>query len=229
MHHHKVNGSDIGVVLVEPLGMVRVGIGIWLGEEPTITVEAQAASADEALQKIAAMRRRTSAVVLISLGLDGPNDAYWLIRTIRERFPTFAVLAIGANAEAGTISRALFMGADGYVDKRVEPEEFLEGIRKAIRGDLVVIGPPTTMLGRLPDEMDRHSETIRVLTEREREVLVTAADGDTTRQIAERLGVRERTVTTHLTRIYSKLGVNGRLAAVRAASKSGLIAPVAHE
>lgn len=227
--HDKVNGSDIGVVLVEPLSMVRVGLGIWLSEEPGITVDAQAASADEALQKIAAMRRRTSGVVLVSLGLDGPNDAYWLIRSLRERFPTFVVLAIGANAEASSISRALFVGADGYVDKRVEPEEFLEGIRKAARGDLVVIGPPITMLGRLPGEIDRHSETAGVLTEREREVLATAADGETTKQIAERLGVRQRTVTTHLTHIYSKLGVNGRLAAVRAASKSGLIARVAHE
>ena len=178
---------------------------------------------------MAALRRRTSGVVLVSLGLDGPKDAYWLIRTIRERFPTFAVLAIGANAEANSISRALFFGADGYVDKRVEPEEFLEGIRKSVNGDLVIIGPPTTMLGRLPEEIDRHSEAAGVLTEREREVLMTAAEGDTTKQIAERLGVRERTVTTHLTRIYSKLGVNGRLAAVNAASRSGLITPVAHD
>lgn len=209
--------------------MVRAGLGIWLGEEPGITVDAQAASGDEALQMIAALRRRTSGVVLVSLGLDGPKDAYWLIRTIRERFPTFAVLAIGANAEANSISRALFFGADGYVDKRVEPEEFLEGIRKSVHGDLVIIGPPITMLGRLPEEMDRHSETAGVLTEREREVLMTAADGDTSKQIAERLGVRERTITTHLTRIYSKLGVNGRLAAVSAASKNGLITPVAHD
>lgn len=229
MIHPTETVADIGVVLVEPLSMVRVGLGIWLGEAPGIHLLAQAGSSDEALQEIAAMQQRTSVVVLVSLGLDGSNDAYSLIRSLRERYPTFAILAIGANAEAVTISRALFVGADGYVDKRVEPEEFLEGIRKSVSGDLVVVGPPITMLGRLPEEIDRHAQTDGALTAREREVLITAAEGETTKLIAERLGLRERTVTTHLTRIYSKLGVNGRLAAVRAAVQRGLIAPVAHD
>ena len=227
--HQENEARDIGVVLVEPLGVVRAGLGIWLCDVPGIDLVAQAGSGDDALRKITEMQRRTSAVVLVGLGLDGPNDAYWLIRTLRDRFPTVAILAIGANAEAVSISRALFVGADGYMDKRVEPGEFIEGIRKAVRGDLVVVGPPIRMLGRLQETMGRYAETVGVLTDREREVLTTAAEGETTKLIAERLGLRERTVTTHLTHIYSKLGVNGRLAAVRAASESGLIAPVARD
>jgi DNA-binding CsgD family transcriptional regulator len=62
-----------------------------------------------------------------------------------------------------------------------------------------------------------------MLTERERQVLMVAAEGLTARQIADRLGVRERTVTTHLGRIYGKLGVGTRLGAVRAAASSGLV------
>jgi DNA-binding NarL/FixJ family response regulator len=219
---------DIGVVLVEPLGIVRASLGIWLCDLPGIDLVATASSGDDALRKIVAMRRRTSAVVLISLGLDEPNDAYWLIRTLRAQFPTFAILAIGANAEATSISRALFVGADGYMDKSVEPQEFLEGIQKAVRGELVVIGPPIRMLGRLQESIDRYAESVGVLTDREREVLMTAAGGETTKLIAQRLGLRERTVTTHLTRIYSKLGVSGRLAAVRAASERGLISSTTH-
>jgi DNA-binding NarL/FixJ family response regulator len=61
------------------------------------------------------------------------------------------------------------------------------------------------------------------LTEREREVLVVAAEGLTAREIASRLGVRERTITTHLARIYGKLGVGTRLAAIRLATQSGLV------
>lgn len=220
---------DIGVVLVEPLGIVRASLGIWLCDVPGVDLVAEASSGDEALRKITAMRRRTSAVVLVSLGLDEPNDAYWLIRSVRDRYPTLSILAIGANAEAVSISRALFVGADGYVDKRVEPDEFIDGIRKAVRGELVVIGPPIRMLGRLQESIDRYAETVGILTDREREVLMTAAGGETTKLIAEKLGLRERTVTTHLTRIYSKLGVNGRLAAVRAASESGLISTVNHD
>ena len=226
--HQPDKTRDIAVVLVEPLGIVRAGLGIWLCDLPGIDLVVEASSGDDVLRKIEAMRRRTSVVVLVSLGLDGPNDAYWLIRTLRDRFPTFAILAIGANAEAASISRALFVGADGFMDKSAQPQEFLEGIQKAIRGELVVIGPPIRMLGRLQESIDRYAESVGVLTDREREVLMTAAGGETTRLIAQRLGLRERTVTTHLTRIYSKLGVSGRLAAVRAASERGLISSTTH-
>ena len=53
--------------------------------------------------------------------------------------------------------------------------------------------------------------------------IVSAAEGLTAREIADRLGVRERTVTTHLARIYGKLGVGNRLAALRLAARSGLV------
>jgi len=61
------------------------------------------------------------------------------------------------------------------------------------------------------------------LTARELEVLTLAAEGLTAREMAERLGVSERTITTHLGRIYGKLGVGSRLAAVRLAVRSGLV------
>ena len=71
--------------------------------------------------------------------------------------------------------------------------------------------------------IERRREVEVKLTDREREVLVVAAEGLTARQIATRLGVRERTITTHLARIYGKLGVGSRLAAIRMASQSGLV------
>ena len=77
--------------------------------------------------------------------------------------------------------------------------------------------------------IERRREVEVKLTEREREVLVVAAEGLTARQIATRLGVRERTITTHLARIYGKLGVGSRLAAIRMASQSGLVSVGASE
>src|SRR5207244_6423856 len=61
------------------------------------------------------------------------------------------------------------------------------------------------------------------LTEREREVLCVAAEGLTARQIAARLGLAERTVTTHLAHIYGKLGVGGRVEAITEAARAGLV------
>ena len=77
--------------------------------------------------------------------------------------------------------------------------------------------------GQIADGIQRHRDLEVRLTEREREVLSVAAEGLTAREIASRLGVRERTVTTHLARIYGKLGVGSRLAAIRMATRAGLV------
>ena len=68
-----------------------------------------------------------------------------------------------------------------------------------------------------------HGDQQRSFTQRELEVLRVATEGLTARQIGHRLGVRERTVTTHLAHIYRKLGTGSRVAAITAAARSGLV------
>ena len=160
---------------------------------------------------------------LVGLGLDGDLDAGWLIRTVRERFPSHAVLALGANADAAAYQRALFVGADGYVDKSVAPDGSSTRSGGPSRGEMVLEGPETGDLGDIAVALDRRRDIDTILTSRELQVLTVAAEGLTAKQIADRLGVRERTVTTHLGRIYGKLGVGSRLAAIRTAARSGLV------
>lgn len=212
----------LGVILVDPLPVVRAGLGLLIEDRPDLEVVAEAGTATEALEAIARVRR-SKVVVLVGLNLDGGHDAYWLIRTIRERFPAIAVLGCGARSDAMAISRALFVGADGFVDKNVDPVEFLQSLRRAADGDMVLAGPPTEWVGAIAEGLDRRREVETRLTEREREVLNVAAEGLTAKEIAARLGVRERTVTTHLGRIYGKLGVGTRVAAIRVATTSGLV------
>jgi two-component system nitrate/nitrite response regulator NarL len=134
------------------------------------------------------------------------------------------VAAIGASAERLSVSRALFMGADGFIDKRADPVAFLEGIRRCALGETVLVGVPKDWLGPIAGAIEQQATLdMSPLTVREREVLSVAAEGLRAKDIAERLGVAERTVTTHLARIYEKLGVNSRLAAVMSASRSGLL------
>jgi two-component system, NarL family, response regulator DevR len=208
------------VVLVDPLPVVRAGIGMLIEDRQNLRVVAEAGTAVDAL---AALGTRHVDVVLVGLGLDGPEDAYWLIRTIRERFPTLVVLACGARADAMTISRSLFVGADGYVDKNVDPVQFLAALRDAAQGEMVLAGPPREYVGAIAAGLEQGGQVATRLTERERQVLSVAAEGLTARQIATRLGVQERTVTTHLGSIYGKLGVGTRVAAIRAAARTGLV------
>jgi DNA-binding NarL/FixJ family response regulator len=210
------------VIVVEPLAVVRAGLQLLVDREPDLEVLAAVGDADDALRAIA-RSRRTQVIALVSLGLGGDRDAAWLIREIRARYPTHAVLAVGSDADADGISRALFVGADGFVDKEVEPDVFISSIRQVRERDTVLVGPPPVAIGLIADRIERRRDIDALLTPREREVLTVAAEGLTAKEIAQRLGVRERTVTTHLGRIYGKLGVGGRLAAVRLAASSGLV------
>jgi DNA-binding NarL/FixJ family response regulator len=94
---------------------------------------------------------------------------------------------------------------------------------------MVLATPTSSVVGQIVEGIDRRREVEVKLTHREREVLVVAAEGLTARQIGTRLGVRERTITTHLARIYGKLGVGNRLAAIRMAAQSGLVSVGAPE
>ncbi len=212
----------LGVIVVDPLPVVRAGISLLISDTADMEVLAEAGTAEEGLDAVIGVRR-SRIVILIGLGLSGEHDAYWLIRAMRHRFPSYPLLGCGANADPTMISRALFVGADGFVDKNVDPAEFLEAIRKASDGEMVLASPAADLVGDIAGGIERRRDAEVKLTERERQVLAVAAQGLTAREMATRLGVRERTITTHLARIYGKLGVGNRLAAVRLAAQSGLV------
>lgn len=219
----------VNVVLVDPLSVVRSGLRLLICGEPDLTVVGEAATADEALETLRVLARRAGLLALVGLNLGGQRDGYWLIREIRESFPSIPVIACGANSDAISISRALFFGADGFVDKTARPGDFLHAIRRGARREMVLEGLPPDWMAPIADGIGRHRDRAAVLTGREREILTVAAEGLTSRQIGSRLGVRERTVTTHLFRIYRKLGADSRVGAIAAAARSGIITMGARE
>jgi DNA-binding NarL/FixJ family response regulator len=210
------------VIVVDALPVVRAGLRALIEERPDLEVLGIAGNATSALEGIAKVRR-SRVTVLVGLGLTGEHDAFWLIRTVRERFPGHAVLAVGANADPAVVSRALFVGADGFVDKNVEPTAFVDAIHRVAEREMVLAGPATGTVGQIAMGIEARRDLEARLTDRERQVLSVAAEGLTAREIADRLGVRERTITTHLARIYGKLGVGNRLAAIQTATRTGIV------
>jgi DNA-binding NarL/FixJ family response regulator len=178
---------------------------------------------DEIVEGIGRLRLQRRGLALIGLGIEGEHDAFWLIRSIRERAPVWPVLAMGENAPMEDITRALLVGADGYVGKECGPVEFVDTLRGAAVGQIVLTGVSSGLLGKIADGLEPSVFEAPLLTRRELEVLKVATEGLTARQIGHRLGVRERTITTHLGHIYRKLGAGSRVAAIAAAAQSGLM------
>ena len=128
----------VGVVLVDPLPVVRAGIAMLIDDRSDMEVLAEAGTAEEGLELVAGLRR-TRLVALVGLGLEGDRDAFWLIRELRDRYPSVAILAAGARSDAIAISRALFVGADGayltavgWKPPKAKASEQLTATREAI-------------------------------------------------------------------------------------------------
>jgi DNA-binding NarL/FixJ family response regulator len=211
------------VMIVEPVGVVRHSLRMLLAAEPDIEVLGESDDADRAFAITSELSSHARAVVLVALELSGANDAFWLIRTIRDRFPQMTIIATGTDLHRGSISQALFVGADGFIHKNSAPDRYVDAMRRAAAGELVLEGLPRGALGEIVDGLDRQRPTPTLLTEREIMVLGVASEGLTAREIGRRLGVRERTVTTHLNHIYRKLGANGRVSALSEAMRLGVL------
>ena len=211
------------MVVVDPLPVVRYGLNLLLGAREDVEVVAEAGSADEALAAVKHAGRGGRLVVVVGLGLAGEHDSYWLIQRLRSEFPSALILVTGADSGPMEISRSLFVGADGFIDKTCEPESFVRALASVRAGDLVLEGLREIDLGEIARGLEEHRARAGLLSDREREILLLAADGLTARQIGGRLGLSERTVTTHFGRIYAKLGVNSRMSAIRAATRCGVL------
>ena len=218
----------LGVILVDPLPVVRAGTRLLIDDRPDMEVLAEAGDADQAVEAITRVRR-TRVVVLVGLGLAGEHDAYWLIRTLRQRYPTHAILGSARTPTPHRSAGRCSWAPTASSTRTSTPWSSCR--RSAVRPTARWCwrSRASSVVGQIVEGIERRREVEVKLTDREREVLVVAAEGLTARQIATRLGVRERTITTHLARIYGKLGVGSRLAAIRMASQSGLVSVGASE
>ncbi|UEA57664.1 response regulator transcription factor [Gordonia otitidis] len=202
----------ISIVVVDDHPVVRDGIRGMLEREPDMAVVGEASSGDEALARIAAA---TPDVVLMDLRMPGSDgvDAIRALRAADSQWPRILVLT---TYDTDTdIHAAVDAGADGYLLKATPRDDLIAAVRRAAAGQSV-LDPKVagSLMGR------NRADT---LTAREREVLRAIAGGGTNRQVAAELMISEATVKTHLLRLYPKLGVTDRAAAVRVAFERGLI------
>jgi two-component system response regulator DevR len=220
--------APLSVVLIDAFPTVRAGLALLISREPDLELAGETGTPKEALALIRKVRRR-NLVVVVGLNLQDEDSSFALIRGIRAEFPSVPILASSAGSDPMAVARAMFYGADGFVEKMVEPEVYLTAIRSAGSGEVVLEGLPQDWLQPISEGIGRQLESGAVLTDRERRVLAVSVDGLTAREIGTRLGISERTVTTHLSNIYRKLGTSGRVGAVTVAARSGLISVTGQE
>jgi DNA-binding NarL/FixJ family response regulator len=215
--------ETIRVLVVDDHEVVRRGLLAFLDGEPDIDVVGQAGGGGQALDALASMDSEGCRPHVIVMDLQmAPLDGIESTRQVRARYHDIEVVALTSFGDEERVHAALRAGASGYVLKDSDADDVAEAVRAAHRGKLqldpVVARTLTASLRRTRD-VDPSSE----LTSRELDVLRLVARGEPNKQIASELGIGERTVRTHVSRILRKLNLSSRTQAALWAVREGLV------
>ncbi len=150
-------------------------------------------------------------LVLLDLHMPG-NHGLAGLAAIRAQFPAVAVVLVSANEDPHTVRRALDHGAAGYIPKSAGLDELRSAIRAVLACEQWLPPALRAAVTRAPSAPADSNLAARLasLTPQQFRVLVLVAEGLLNKQIADRLGVQERTVKAHLSAIFEKLGARNR-------------------
>jgi DNA-binding NarL/FixJ family response regulator len=205
----------IRVVLVDDHAMVRLGLEQLLAGAEGIEVVGSAGDGGEA---ITIVRQTTPDVVLMDLQM--PDiDGVAATRRIVAADSTVQVVVLTSFSDSERIVAALDAGAVGYLLKDADPDDVLDGIRAAARGESPL--HPRAARQLLTARSATRGGPVD-LTPRETEVLSLVRQGLANKQIARRLGISERTVKAHLTSAFQRIGVVDRTQAALWAERHGV-------
>jgi DNA-binding NarL/FixJ family response regulator len=204
----------IRVVIADDHGVVRDGLAGVIAAQADLEVVGKAENGAEAVELC-----RDSPVHVVLMDLEMPVlDGIEATRIIRDERPATAVLVLTSFADARRITEALAVGAAGYLLKDSSAEDVVRGIRAAAAGG----APLDPHAARLLLEAKDAPDPLEGISPREREVFALLLDGLANKVIAQRLGISEKTVKTHLTSIFRRIDVTDRVQAVLWAERKGL-------
>lgn len=217
--------TDVRILIADDHEVVRIGLASLLDRQPGFSVVGEAGSGEEAVR----LARRTHPdVVVMDIRMpDGSGiDA---CRTITGELPATPVVMLTSYADSDALFAAIDAGASGYVLKRVGSSELVDAVRTVAAGGSL-LDPAVTR-----SVLDRLRNTSRLeeagafadLTEQERRVLAHLSDGASNREIADRMGLAEKTVRNYVSSVLAKLALDSRAQATAYAIRNRL--PELHE
>ncbi len=206
--------DPIRVLITDDHAIVRDGLRLILETTEHIVVVGEAADGKEALRLASEVQPD---IILMDLRMP-EMDGVTAIEQIKAQHPETQILVLTTYDSDSDILPAIESGATGYLLKDAPREELFQAIRAAAQGKPMLT---STIAARLMERM--RSPVVEALTSREIDVLKLVARGANNKQIASQLYITEATVKSHLIRIYGKLGVEDRTAAVTKALEQGIL------
>lgn len=208
----------IRIAIVDDHPLVRAGLRQFFADQPDFSVVAEAASGREALDIV-----RGGEVDVIVMDIAMPDQSgVDALAAIRARSPDLPVLILSGFPEAHYATTLLRQGASGYLNKDCDPEDLVRAIRTVHRGRRYITAGVAEQLadglGRA-DDRPLHEH----LSERELQVFLRLAAGETIGRLADSLSLSVKTVSTYRSRVMEKMQLTSNSDLTYYALKNGLI------
>lgn len=213
--------SEIRILLVDDHAMFRAGIRALLDSEERLTVIGEAATGDEAVDEVRALKPD---VVVMDLSMPGSNGLE-ATRRITALGLNTRILVLTVHAEEEYLVPVVEAGASGYLTKTSADRDLIEAIQVVARGEVFLPPKATRLLLQQYRSADQNPDLagLHELSSREQEVLALTAEGFSSREIGKKLFISPKTVDTYRARIMDKLQLNHRSQLVRFALRVGLL------
>jgi DNA-binding NarL/FixJ family response regulator len=215
--------KTIRVIIVDDHPLVRDVIRLACEQQPRIEVVAESGDGAEAIDLC---KRVEPDVLVVDLGLP-TLDGLEVARRVREHQPSIRILVLSGRDDDVSMFDAVRAGANGYLRKAAQIEEIPAAIEAVASGkNTFTASQEATAHAQLAQFARKARDAARTnasLTVRERQVVQFIAQGLSTRQMATRMGVSERTVETHISNVYNKLRVRTRVQVLHRAAGLGLV------
>ncbi len=198
------------IILVDDHTLFRKGLAELLEQSGSIEVTAFTGNPDDVARLLKAHRPD---VLILDLNMPG-TDGITLMQQLRADGFDLPVLILTLSEAEDDLARALRAGANGYLLKSMEPDEVVDAIQRAQRGETVVAPAMTAKLVRLYDQKGQDANSLLdALTPREREILTHLSRGESNKAIARALDISHDTVKLHVRHILAKLNLSSRVEA----------------
>jgi DNA-binding NarL/FixJ family response regulator len=211
--------APLRIALVDDEALIRSGFAAVIGAEPDLDVVAEGADGIDAL---AVARKGNVDVMLMDVRMPKVDGIEATARITAELAAPPKILVVTTFDNDDYVWQALRAGADGFLLKRTRLEDLLAAVRLVARTDALLFPEAVRRLAAAVPTRNAPNG-IGDLSDREREVLTLAARGLSNAEIAAELFLGRETVKTHLSSVYTKLGVRDRTQAVIAAYEGGLV------
>ena len=211
--------EKIKILIADDHPVVRKGLHSCLARQDRLKVVGEASDGDMALSKT---RELSPDVVLMDISMPKMNGLA-VTEQLRKDVPKTKVLVLSMHSNREYIFRIIQAGAHGYVSKEASPEELLRAIESVHSGEPFF--SPEIAKAALNQMITNggKKEPFAQLTGREREVLVLIAEGQSNKEIANKLGIGVRTIETHRERIMRRLDIHSVAGLTKFAIANGMI------